>query len=502
MYNLRDYQHKCIQDVTALIHDKKPSRIMVQSPTGSGKSVIIAKIVEFALAQNKKVLFCVDRKELVKQIHETLMRLKIVAGVIMAGVQPMYGVDVYIASIQTLNRRQPPQADIVIIDEAHGATSDSYRKLWEIYPNANIIGFTATPYRLSGHGFSDLFETLIQTKDIGGLISLGYLVDIKHYACSLPDYKNVKEKNGDYDDDSAIDAMKTAPIIDSYREHCFGKKGIVFAQNVEHSIDIAEQYKQAGIPAKHIDAETPQAEREKAIKDFKEGKIQILTNVALFITGLDVPDIGFVQLLRMTKSLTYYLQMVGRGTRTLKGVIDSLETPEERLQAIELSEKPYCKILDHAGLFYEHGLATQARDWDYYFTRTKKDKKPKQKEEQLFLVEDEEKVKKYVKTLEETKGLRLLEITSEMKHILYFEQLLATSIRLNHKLIASYFKFDEYLQQNKIEWNESMFDYVSKKIGESNKIVLDETKKAKTSFFWLKRNEMFPKKEKEILIQI
>jgi hypothetical protein len=147
-------------------------------------------------------------------------------------------------------------------------------------------------------------------------------------------------------------------------------------------------------------------------------------------------------------------------------------------------------------------LATQARDWDYYFTRTKKDKKPKQKEEQLFLVEDEEKVKKYVKTLEETKGLRLLEITSEMKHILYFEQLLTTSIFLNHKLISSYFKFDEYLKQNKIEWNESMFDYVSKRINESNKMVLDETKKAKTSFFWLKRNEMFPKTEKEILIQL
>lgn len=376
---LRDYQEKCISDITKLLIENSKNRIMVQSPTGSGKGVIIKSIVEFAISQNKKVLICVDRKELVKQIHETLMRQKILAGIIMSGVQPMYGVHVHIASIQTLNRRQYPQADILIIDEAHGATSDSYRKLWSIYPNTDIIGMTATPYRLSGHGFSDLFDTLIQTKDINDLINLGYLTDLKHYACSLPNYKKITERNGDYEDNSAIDAMRTAPIVDSYREHCFGQKGIVFAQNVEHSKDIAEQYKREGISAKHIDAETPQPEREKAIKDFKEGKVQILTNVALFITGLDIPDIGFVQLLRMTKSLTYYLQMVGRGTRTLKGIIDGLETPEERLLAIKNSDKPACKILDHAGLFYEHGLATTHRDWSYYFARTKKDKKQKKK---------------------------------------------------------------------------------------------------------------------------
>lgn len=116
------------------------------------------------------------------------------------------------------------------------------------------------------------------------------------------------------------------------------------------------------------------------------------------------------------------------------------------------------------------------------------------------MIEDENKEKRYVKTLEETKGMKLLEVTNEMKHLIYFESLLSTSILLNHKMISCYFRFEYYLKENKIDWTENMFDYVSKRIVEENKNVLDESQKAKSGFFWLKRKELFPKKEISIPI--
>lgn len=492
---LRSYQKRCVEDILHSFSEGK-RRVMVQSPTGTGKSVIISEIVKLYSENGQSVLFAVDTKELVSQIYQTLYKNKIFAGVIMAGVLPMHGNPIQVASIQTLNRRNKPKADVIIIDEAHGATSESYRKLWDLYPEAKIIGFTATPYRLTGIGFSDLFETLIETGDIGDFIEEGYLVQIKHFACSLPDFSLVVEKNGDYEDESAVKAMQTAPIIDSYLKHCNGEKGIVFAQNVEHSKSIAEQYKIAGVPAVHIDSTTDEKVRVSAVKAFREGKIKVLCNVNIFIKGLDVPDISFVQLLRMTKSLTYYLQMVGRATRTLAGCA-SYENKEERLDAISKSDKPFCKVLDHAGLFSEHGFATSKRNWHYFFSRTKKTKVNKQK---MFLAKDNKGNERVISNLEETLGFELFEVNEELFCKIEFDKIVSNCLRNNHKLISCYFQFTEYLKDNNLPLTESLFNYITEKLLDLNKDVKYMLQQFNPYFLHKKRLELYKQLEIEILI--
>lgn len=485
---LRDYQKKGIDETILALESHKT--IMVQSPTGSGKSLIICSLVKWAIDNNKKVLFCVDRKELVEQIKNTLNKAKIICGVIMSKSPTHSFLNVQVASIQTLSRRNKPKADLIIIDEAHATKSKSYTELWNLYKNAQFIGLTATPYRLSGEGFTDLFEKMIQTTSIKNLVDIGYLVGFKHLICSVPNFDKVGTKKGEYLDDDVIDELSTAPIVDSYLEHCEGKKGIVFAVNIEHSLQIVEKYQERGINAVHVDAETPKAERERIIDNFRKGEIKILSNVGLFTTGFDVPDIAFVQLLRMTKSLSLYLQMVGRGSRVLGGLIENANTDEERLSLIKKSDKPHCLILDHAGLFYEHGLATDDKDWEYYFSRNKLTAKKEVKEEdKIFAGQDKDGIIKIVKEPSELQGMILKEITKELATLTFFEKQIQEVVRnKNRKLLSAFFKYNDYLTNSKIKWNEELFDYVEHRLKIANKLVQDEHK-FNIGFLYFKRKE-------------
>ena len=353
MVQLRSYQNQKIKKIYEAW--KNHRSVMLQMPTGTGKTVLFNQIVKDELANNSKVLIIAHRKELIDQNVARLWNdFGIRAGTIMANVRADLSLPVQVASIQTLNRREYPdlKPSIVIIDEAHHVPAKSYRELWETYPDSKFLGVTATPIRLSNEGFKDLFDVLILSNSIDEFIQDGYLAKIKYIGRSpiLPkmDLSNIAIIGGDYDSEQLSQKMceeaVMANLIQSYFDHAKGKKMIVFAVTTDHSKSIVERYQAAGFAAAHIDADTKKEERNDIINKFRSGEIRILSNVGIVSEGFDVPDCQVVQLARPTKSLAMYLQQVGRCMRPSRS-------------------KPYSIVLDNVGLYDEFGSPKRHREW-------------------------------------------------------------------------------------------------------------------------------------------
>ncbi len=240
-------------------------------------------------------------------------------------------------------------ANGIIVHNCHHATANSYRKIYEAYPNAHHIGVSATPTRTNGEGFKDIFDTLVQGPSVRQLIQNGYLVQPKLFARPLNfDLSKVKVTAGDYNEKALMEAMEQSftygDLVKTWHEKAEGKKTVVFAININHSKHIVDIYRQAGIKAEHLDAETDSRDRKTIIDKFRAGEITVLSNVNIVTEGFDLPDIECIQLVRPTKSLTLYLQMVGRGLRPADG----------KEQAI---------VLDHSNSVFTFGFPEQDRLW-------------------------------------------------------------------------------------------------------------------------------------------
>jgi superfamily II DNA or RNA helicase len=357
MIELRPYQNGAIGNLRASIGAGN-NRVLLQAATGAGKTIIACEMIRRATDKAKRVIFIAHRKEIISQTSGKLDAFGIEHGVIMANHARVNNHPVQVASIQTLTRRDKPEADLVIIDECHLSVSASFKQIVEHYHGATIIGLTATPIRLDGRGLGEIYKEIVQVVPMARLIEEGHLVKPRVFAPFTPDMKGVKKSKGDYDATQTAKLMDkkeiTADIvkhwIDAASNHAGVndltpyRKTIVFASSVEHSKNIVAEFGGAGISAKHLDATTPATERDQTLQEWREGKFTVLSNMGLFIEGLDVPAASCCILARPTKSLTIYLQAVGRVMR-----------PHE--------SKTDCIILDCAGLTYEHGFVDDAREW-------------------------------------------------------------------------------------------------------------------------------------------
>jgi superfamily II DNA or RNA helicase len=249
MQTLRPYQTQGINKIFQAWRTDKRS-ILFQMPTGTGKTVLFAEIVRMGFEKKRKILIVVHRRELIEQIRQKLDERNIELALIVAGQNLDYTKEIQIASIQTLTRREHPEADLIIIDECHHAKAASYRKLWEIYPKAKFLGVTATPIRLNGEGFTDLFDFLITSMSVQEFIDQDFLVPVAQYSSETPDLSGLKIRQGDYATNELSEIMMEgqlmADLIESYQELCPGKSMIVFAVNIEHSKEIAKRY--YGVP--------------------------------------------------------------------------------------------------------------------------------------------------------------------------------------------------------------------------------------------------------------
>jgi superfamily II DNA or RNA helicase len=431
-YQLRPYQTELVRQVFQHWKAGK-KRVLMQSGTGTGKTVMFNHIVNLCHEKGKRVLVIADRKELIKQAWQRLFDAHgIHAGIIMAGFPCNYLLPVQIASIQTLNRRTfPPDIDCVIIDECRGSVSPSYAPVFSEYAGAYFLGVDATPVRTSGQGFDHLYDEMVVGPSIKEMEEAGALVPAKPFCNPIKKamLDGIKITAGDYNIDELSERMSsgqmTADLVASKNRHAKGLKTICFAVDINHSKAIVQQYLDAGIAAEHIDGEMPGEQRDSVFKRFKAGQFELLSNVGIATYGFDEPSILAVQIARPTKSLALYLQMIGRGTRPFEG-------------------KSEYKFLDHANCILEHGMPNSPRNWSLYG----KKKKSKEKE-RVFkaVIEGEEKIFTSKDYPEGIAGLELEEVDEEMLLVMdgmrKFDEIFETAKRLGRQPVWAYFRFVE-----------------------------------------------------------
>lgn len=346
--NLRPYQTTLIE--CARVHMRRGAKsILITSPTGSGKTLLTAYMLREAAARGKRSLFLVHRRELVLQSVEAFRAMGLEPGVIAAGFPPNPTAPVQIASVQSLARRDCPPAELVVWDEAHHIAARTWTALRARYPEAHHIGLTATPERTDGRGLAEHFETLLQGPEVADLIEDGYLSPFRYYAPGGIDTTGIKRRVGDFERGALASAADkptiTGSAVEHYQRLCPTARAIVFCVGREHADHVAAQFQQQGIPARCVDGNTPEEERDEAIASFKEGRVKVLTNCEIFTEGFDVPAVEAAILLRPTQSLGLFLQMCGRALRPAVG-------------------KTHALILDHAGNVERHGLPDETRAWD------------------------------------------------------------------------------------------------------------------------------------------
>ena len=355
--------------------------VMAQMPTGTGKTYLLTAVIDSFVSNNpkEKVWIVAHRRELVSQIDETVRKFHSYSASntfsLLSSVKAM--------SIQWLIRHYDEieeEPGMIVIDEAHHALAKTYKEMWERFPNAKFLGLTATPCRLNGKGFTDLFDVLVQSWGVPEFISKGRLATYDFVSIKLDgvtqrliDSLQKRGADGDYQNKEMDMLLNKKPSIERlYRSlEEFGKdrKGIVYAINISHAQKITKLYQEHGLKAIAIDSKTPVTERQQDIEAFKKGDIQVLVNVDIFSEGFDCPDVEFVQLARPTLSLAKYLQMVGRGLRIAKG-------------------KKNCVIIDNVGLYRVFGLPSQVWNWNAMFEGKLKVGKKKEtaKEREFFLM--------------------------------------------------------------------------------------------------------------------
>lgn len=355
--------------------------VMAQMPTGTGKTYLLTAAIDSFVEDNPntKVWIIAHRKELVSQIEETIKKFYSYS----SSKNKSLLVSVKAMSIQWLSRHYneiEEEPGMIVIDEAHHALAKTYKEMWKRFPKAKFLGLTATPCRLNGKGFMDLFDVLVQSWNIPEFISKGRLatydfVSIKSDGVTQRLINSLQKRgaDGDYQNKEMDMLLNKRPSIErlyqSFEEYGKDRKGIVYAINISHAKKIMELYQEHGIKAVAIDSKTPAAERQADIEAFKKGDIQVLVNVDIFSEGFDCPDVEFVQLARPTLSLAKYLQMVGRGLRVAKG-------------------KRNCVIIDNVGLYRVFGLPSQVWNWKATFEGRLKYSRKKEtpKERDFFLM--------------------------------------------------------------------------------------------------------------------
>jgi DNA repair protein RadD len=375
MYTLRHYQERAVDLLRQSIR-KGNKRLILCSPTASGKTVMASHIIDRTVKNGHQVLFLAHRRELVHQCSEKLTENGIRHGIIMAGEKE--GKDVYapvqVASKDTLHaravRRQVmdmPDAALVVVDEAHRSRAKSFTDLIEHYPDAVVLGLTATPARKDGRGLGDIYTDLVVAASYEELILEGSLVSTRVFAPYVPDLKGVMTSGGDYVEKQLSERMNkqqlVGDIVQTWLEKGEDRQTIVFASGVAHSMHICEEFLKAGVEAEHLDGTTEILVRDESLRRFRTGQYRIITNCAVLTEGWDMPVCSCAVLARPTRSIVLYRQMAGR-----------IQRPDPD------SGKTDALILDHSGAVFMHGFPDEDMDWVLEKTQKVSSAKAQQRE--------------------------------------------------------------------------------------------------------------------------
>jgi DNA repair protein RadD len=355
MTDLRPYQSTAVAETEAAL--AAGEKVILVAPTGSGKTVMGAAIAKRAAEQHRGVLFLAHRREIINQTSRKLQAYGVRHGVIMAGaddgLRPMACVQV--ASVATLWSRgmrsdamPMPAADLIIVDECHHAPANTYTKIIEHYPDAKVLGLTATPCRGDGRGLGGHFTKIVEAPQIAELIVEGHLVRSRVYAPVRLNLKGVHTRHGDYVEAELAGRMDTPKLVGDLVSHWIKfserRRTVVFAVNVAHSLHICTEFQSCGIRAEHLDGGTPIDEREAILARLASGETEVVTNCMVLTEGWDCPEVGCCVLARPTKKLGLFRQMIGRVLRPADGKADAI-------------------VLDHSGAVFRHGLPEDPVLW-------------------------------------------------------------------------------------------------------------------------------------------
>ena len=363
--SLRPHQAKALDDLRAAYRAGHRAPVLVMA-TGGGKSHTAADIIRSAVARGRRVWFMAHLREILDTTSAKLTAEGIAHSYIMAGRAYDQAAPVHVVMVQTAVRRidNLPRPDLIVIDECHLAVANTYRQVVEAVGNPTLLGLTATPARLDGRGLREMFDTLVQSCDTADLQAQGLLVPIRYYAPSRPDLSGIRTVAGEYAQGELADRMNrpsiTGDAVAHYARLAHGRPCVVFCTSVRHAEDTADAFRQAGYRATAISGETATDERTGALERLRSGDLDVVVNCQLWVAGVDCPVIGCVILLAPTKSVTKYLQSIGRGLRTAPGKADLV-------------------VLDHAGNAFTHGLPTEPREWNLDAAP----KKPKLREDEV-----------------------------------------------------------------------------------------------------------------------
>lgn len=324
---LRPYQETARQKVQEEWKEGKKRTLLVL-PTGTGKTIVFSKIIEDRVRKGERVLVIAHRGELLEQASDKLYKSTGLKTATEKAEQTSLGsfYRVVVGSVQTLQREKrlnqfPPEYfDTIVIDEAHHAISDGYQRVLQHFEDANVLGVTATPDRGDMRNLGSYFESLAYEYSLPEAIKSGYLSPIKALTIPLKlDLSNVKQQAGDFstkDLGTALDPY-LEQIAEEMKKQCFNRKTVVFLPLVKTSQKFRDILNKHGFKAAEVNGES--TDKEQVLKDYEEGKYNVLCNSMLLTEGWDCPSVDCVIVLRPTKVRALYSQMVGRGTRLAPG---------------------------------------------------------------------------------------------------------------------------------------------------------------------------------------
>lgn len=349
---LRDYQQRGIRQILDAYRQGARS-VLAVSPTGSGKTTLFAHLAAQLDAGGKRSLILAHRRELVSQASTRLTEFGVRHGIILSGHPAAPWARVQVASVQTLSRRTLPAADLIVPDEAHLSTAATWARILDGYPSARILGVTATPWRLAGKPLAGAYDSVVVVATPRELREQRHLSDYVGFSYLAPDLSGVATVGGDYNEAQSAAAMSSSVIVDNIVEewlkHAAHLSTVVFAVTVEHSRQLVERFRAAGVSAEHLDGATPLSQREAIMRRVASGQTRVLSNVGVVIEGLDIPRLKCCVLARPTKSLARAIQMMGRVRRPWQDTV--------------------ARIHDHAFVIRQHGLPDQDRDYSLHAKR-------------------------------------------------------------------------------------------------------------------------------------
>ena len=317
----RPYQTKALADLNREMRAGHKAILLVM-PCGAGKTRVAGMMISKTVANGKRVVFGAARRELVAQCSRRLTAIGVEHGIIaasMAGYKPHCATQV--VSIQTIRARpqERPPCDLLVLDEASHARAGSYETLRQAYPKAYCVGLTATPIRLDGRGLGEIFTSMVQGAVPSGLQGAGWLARASGYAYQTADLRDVAMKGADFDQEQLGAKMRDSRIVGDivaeWRAHAAGLLTVCFAVHRQHSRDIVEAFRAAGVAAEHVDGEMTIPQREAVLARWEAGETRLVSNVDLISEGFDLPKIGCTILARPTQSLALFIQQSGRALR-------------------------------------------------------------------------------------------------------------------------------------------------------------------------------------------